>query len=100
MGVRITVLSSALAHGITDDEIRAVMSFYVARIALTPRMVGAQPFLYIAPAAADEPWIEVIADLLDPEVAVVFHAMMLRPALVANLELDQLITPIYSRQRR
>ncbi|MDV7196960.1 hypothetical protein R4172_05210 [Rhodococcus kroppenstedtii] len=98
--MRITVIPSARAHGITDNEIRAVMSFYVARIALTPRMVGAQPFLYIAPAADGEPWIEVIADLRDPEVAVVFHAMMLRHALVANLELDQFITPIYSRQRR
>ena len=94
------MIPSARAHGITDDEIRAVVSFYVVRISLTPRVVGAQPFLYIAPAAADEPWIEVIADLRDPDVAVVFHAMMLRPALVTNLDLDQLITPTYSSQRR
>ncbi|MBE7194127.1 MAG: hypothetical protein INR66_16790 [Gordonia polyisoprenivorans] len=98
--MRITVIPSAHAHGITDDEIRAVVSFYVVRISLTPRVVGTQPYLYIAPAAESEPWIEVIADLRDPDVAIVFHAMMLRPALVANLELDHLITPTYSSQRR
>ena len=98
--MQIKVIPSARAHGITDDEIRAVVSFYVVRVSLTPRVVGAQPFLYIAPAADDEPWIEVIADLNNPAVAVVFHAMMLRPTVVANLDLDKLIDPTYANQRR
>ena len=35
------MIPSARAHGITDDEIRAVVSFYFVRVSLVPRVVGA-----------------------------------------------------------
>jgi hypothetical protein len=50
-------------------------------------------------AADNEPHIEVIADLVDPDEVDVFHAMMLRRALVKSLGLDLFITPEYGRQR-
>lgn len=55
--------------------------------------------LLIGPANANEPWIEVIADLADAEAIVVFHAMMLRRSLVVSLGIDGLIDPTYGPQR-
>ena len=57
------------------------------------------PVLFIGPVADNQPRIEVIADLADAAVAEVFHAMMLRPSLVASLGLDELIEPDYGPQR-
>jgi len=49
--------------------------------------------LFIGPAANNQPWIEVIADLIDPNVAAVFHAMMLHSGLITRLGLDSLVDP-------
>lgn len=99
--MRVTVAPSAKAHGITEDEIRAVISFYALTATLAARKPGAQLALFIGPAAANEPWIEVIADLIAPNTAEVFHAMMLRPSTVTALgALADLIDPQYARQRR
>ena len=53
----------------------------------------------MGPASDNQPWIEVIADLVDPQVAEVFHAMMLRPGVVARLGIDTLVDPDYGPQR-
>jgi hypothetical protein len=97
--VEIVIRSSARAHLIVDEETRAVITYPVLRVGLAPRRANTTPVLFIGPAADNQPWIEVIADLLDPEVAEVFHAMMLRPGLVARLGLDALVDPDYGPQR-
>ncbi len=55
--------------------------------------------LFIGPATENQPWLEVIADLIDLSVAEVFHAMMLRSGLIARLGLDSLVDPDYGPQR-
>jgi hypothetical protein len=55
--------------------------------------VNTAPVLFIGPAADNQPWIEVIADLIDPNVAEVFDAMMLRSGLITRLGLDALVDP-------
>lgn len=57
------------------------------------------PVLSIGPATDNQPWIEVIADVTDPNVAEVFHAMMLRSSLITSLGLDALADPEYGPQR-
>ena len=79
LGVRIDIIPSAEQHGITHDEIRAVVSYPALRIALAPRIPNTTPVLHIGPTAANEPWIEVIADNVTPTELIIFHAMMLRP---------------------
>jgi hypothetical protein len=97
--VRIGIRPSARAHLILDTEIRALVIFPALRLSLEARRPGAQPVLFIGPAVTNEPWIEVIADLANPPMADVFHAMMLRRSLVESLGLDDLIDPEYGPQR-
>jgi len=97
--VEIAIRPSARAHLIADDEIRAVIAHPALRVGLTARRVNTAPVLFIGPAADNQPWIEVIADRIDPSVAEVFHAMMLRPGLIARLGLDPLVDPDYGPQR-
>lgn len=97
--MRIAIRPSARAHLITDDEIRTVITYPALRIGLAPRRVNTAPALFIGPATDDQPWIEVIADLINPDVAEVFHAMILRPNLLARLGLDGLTDPDYGPQR-
>lgn len=97
--LRIAIQPSARQHGITDTEIRSVVSHYALTVLLAPRRYGSRPVLYIGPAAPNHPWIEVIADLRNPTTADVFHAMMLRRSLVAALDISGLIDPQYGPQR-
>ncbi|MBS4729704.1 hypothetical protein MSM1_15590 [Mycobacterium sp. SM1] len=97
--MRISIRPSARAHLILDTEIRALVSFPALRLSLEARRPGAQPVLFIGPAVTGQPWIEVIADLADPLVVDVFHAMMLRRSLIESLGLDELIDPEYGPQR-
>ena len=100
LGMRITILESARDHRITGDEIRAVL-FTGLVFAITARKPGATLFLFIGPAATNQPWIEVIADFADPTDVEVFHAMMLRRSTVTALgpHLAATIRPDYGRQR-
>ncbi len=98
-GVEIVIRSSARAHLIADEEARAVITYPALRVGLAPRRANTAPVLFMGPASDNQPWIEVIADLVDPQVAEVFHAMMLRPGLVARLGLDALVDPDYGPQR-
>jgi hypothetical protein len=97
--VRIEILPSARKHGILDAEIRAVISYPEIRVGLVARFENAYPVLFIGRAADNNPHIEVIADVGAYEQAEVFHAMMLRPATVKNLDLEQFIKPNYGPQR-
>lgn len=98
--MRIEIKPSALAHGITADEIRSVINQGTV-FSLNPRRAGSVPFLYVAPAAVNEPWVELIADHALVGVRVVFHAMMLRPSTVAALgHVGQALNPEYGTQRR
>jgi hypothetical protein len=97
--VEIAIRPSARAHLIADEEIRAVIAYPALRVGLAARRVNTAPMLFIGPAADNQPWLEVIADLIDPSVAEVFHAMMLRSSLIARLGLDSLVDPDYSPQR-
>lgn len=102
-GVRIEINPSALAHGITPNEIRAVINNYELRFSIPTRLanVDANNYLYIGRPADNEPWIELIADHADADVRVIFHAMMLRPSTIAALDhVGTALTPQYSRQRR
>lgn len=98
-GVEIAIRPSARTHFITDEEIRTVITYPALRVGLAPRRTNTAPTLFIGPAADDQPWIEVIADLIDPSIAEVFHAMILRPSLLARLGLDSLAKPDYGPQR-
>jgi hypothetical protein len=94
--VEIVIRSSARAHLITDEEARAVIAYPALRVGLAPRRANTTPVLFLGPAADNQPWIEVIAD---PNVAEVFHAMMLRSGLITRLGLDSLVDPDYGPQR-
>ncbi len=96
--VRIEITSRARQHGITDDEIRSVVSFPVARQAIPARRPLAELFLYVGAVDEHQPHIEVIADHTDTTEAVVFHAMLLRPTTY-NSHLTDVFTPRYARQR-
>jgi len=98
--VRIEIRASAQQHGITDAEIRATITYPALRLPLTARRPHADLYFYTAPAAPNQPWIEVIADHAHPATAIAFHAMMLRPNTVANLGIANLIDPEYARQRK
>lgn len=76
-----------------------MIAYPALRVGLAPRRENTAPVLFIGPAADNQPWIEVIADLIDPNVAEVFHAMMLRSGLVIRLGLDALVDPDYGPQR-
>lgn len=97
--MRIEIKPSARNHGITGDEIRALIAYPALRLPIAARRAGALPVLHIGPAIANQPWIEVIADHIDPAVAEVFHAMMLRPATVQSTGIDELVDPDYGPQR-
>ena len=100
--VRIEITPSARQHGIADDEIRAVVEYPALRVVLTARRVGTRPVLHIGPAGERGPFIEVIVDIVDivdPMIAVAFHAMMLRKSLVTNLGIEHLVVPSYGTQR-
>lgn len=76
-----------------------MIAYPALRVGLAPRRANTAPVLFIGPAAKSQPWIEVIADLIDPNVAEVFHAMMLRSSLITSLGLDALVDPEYGPQR-
>ncbi|MCF3937071.1 MULTISPECIES: hypothetical protein [Gordonia] len=97
--MRIEITPSARQHGIADDEIRAVVEYPALRVVLTARRVGTRPVLHIGPAVERGPFIEVIVDIVDPVIAVAFHAMMLRKSLVTNLGIEHLVVPSYGTQR-
>lgn len=86
--MQITILECAKRHGIAEDEIRAVLSYPVFRIRIAPRQEGADPYLFIGSYDENEPLLEVIADLVDPDQWIAFHAMMLRPSTIQNLGLE------------
>lgn len=98
--VRIDINPSALRHDITITEIHTVINHPEIRYSLSPRIPNAVPVLFIGRGADNEPHIEVIADILDTDHTEAFHAMMLRPSLVAALGLDRFITPDCAPQRR
>lgn len=100
--MRIDILPPAAWHGITATEIRAVIAYPAVRIILTPRRtdIATAPVLHVGRPASNEPHLEVIADLIDPTVVTVFHAMMLRPVVVAEHNLEAYLTPDYAAQRR
>ncbi|MFE3444702.1 hypothetical protein ACFXNW_16865 [Nocardia sp. NPDC059180] len=89
--MRITILECARKHGITEQEIRAVVSYPLLRVQVTPRLPGAVPHLFIGNFDEGEPLLEIIADLVDPAEWVVFHAMMLRPQTIKQLQLEALL---------
>lgn len=99
--MRIEILPSAKRHGITGAEIRTVINHYEIRVSVDPRdpSIEADDYFHVGRGADNEPHIEVVADFIDPAVAVVFHAMMLRPSQVRILRLNQYITPEYGPQR-
>ena len=97
--MEIAIRPSAHAHLIADEEIRAVIAYPALRVGLAPRRANTAPVLFIGPAADNQPWLEVIADLIDPNVAEIFHAMMLRSDLITRLGLDSMVDPDYGPQR-
>lgn len=68
-----------------------MVSYPTLRMQLTPRLPEAVPYLFIGNFDTEEPLIEVIADLADPDEWVVFHAMMLRPQMISQLRLEELL---------
>ena len=76
-----------------------MIAYPALRVGLVARRVNTAPVLFIGPSAAGQPWLEVIANPIGPGVADVFHAMMLRPGLIARLGLDSLVDPDYGPQR-
>lgn len=71
----IVILSSALWHGVTPEEIRQVVEHLRVRNRLTSRrFADAEPFRCIGDPSV---WIETLVDERG-EDRVVFHAMVLR----------------------
>lgn len=98
--VQISVIDSARQHGITDEEIRSVVSFPAFRFRLVPRRLGSLPYAYIG-GVSNEPLIEVFADSAPVGELVVFHAMLLRMSTVQAAGLEAVIPAdrIAQRQR-
>ncbi|MGH3644393.1 MAG: hypothetical protein ACRDUX_35870 [Mycobacterium sp.] len=90
--------SNAHAHLIIDGEATAVIAHPRTALGLLP-VERTRRRCFIGPAADNQSWIEVIADLIDPNVAEVFHALMLRSGLITRLGLDSLVDPEYGPQR-
>ena len=84
----------------TKWEILAVLEYPNLRIPLIGRRPGDVLWLFVGRAGANEPHIEVIADVRDPDHTVVFHAMFLRRELVRRLALDRWISPDFAAQRK
>lgn len=97
--MRVLIRATALHHGITPDEIRAVIEFPALRIRLAARREGERLKLFVGPPTARQPWIEVIGDFTD-EALVVFHGMMLRPTVLRSHESDHLVIAEYGPQRK
>lgn len=101
--MRIEILAPATWHSITEDEIRTVVNYYELRIGIASRLpahIATDTYLQIGRAADNQPHIELIADTINPDVTIVFHAMMLRPVTVANLNLETYgLLPEYAPQR-
>lgn len=101
--MRIKVLAPATWHSITETEIATIVNHYELRISIDSRLpahIATDTYLQIGRAADNQPHIEIIADFIDPTTAVVFHAMMLRPATVEALNLETLgLNPEYATQR-
>lgn len=90
---------SALQHGITVEEINAVVAYPELQRTMIARRPGAQLVLAVGAYDVNEPYIEVIYDRAADEV---FHAMMLRMALVRSAGIAEHIdlNRIAERQRR
>ncbi|MGH3563101.1 MAG: hypothetical protein ACRDTN_15290 [Mycobacterium sp.] len=77
------------AHGITGDEIRAVVEYPIIVSRVEPRHPDSDPHIFVGRFDENEPPIEVGADRVDAQHWLVFHAMMLRPATAKDLGLDE-----------
>jgi hypothetical protein len=82
--VRIRCLPTAWQHGITGDEIRAVISFPLLRYGITTAYPDADTYMFVG-AMNNEPWIEVAAEDEDGHTWAVFHAMVLTPRVAAEV---------------
>lgn len=78
--MRITIINSARKHGITDEEIRNVVSFPMARYRIRSRRDPTARVFRILGAEDHGPDIEVIAEELGDEMQVL-HAMLLTGAI-------------------
>ncbi len=98
--MRITIRPSALAHGITETEIRAIIEYPEYRARVAARRPDANLTVTVGAYDINEPYIEIIYDT-QPGEYVVFHAMMLRSSTIAATQLDGHINPgrITKRQR-
>ncbi len=98
--MRITIRPSALAHGITDTEIRCVVEYPEHQAHIEARIPGASLTIAIGAYDVNEPYIEVIYDTRRGE-RIVFHAMMLRPSTITSTQLAGHIDTgrVASRQR-
>ncbi len=56
------ILASARQHGITDEEIRAVIEYPMWTARVVARIPDSEPRLYIGRRVDTEPPIEVLAD--------------------------------------
>ncbi|BBZ39405.1 hypothetical protein [Mycobacterium conspicuum] len=82
--MRIRCLPTAWQHGITGDEIRAVISFPLLRYGITTAYPDADTYMFVG-AMNNEPWIEVAAEDEDGHTWAVFHAMVLTPGVAAEV---------------
>ncbi|QKT05847.1 hypothetical protein HUN08_00515 [Gordonia sp. X0973] len=100
--MRIEIRPSARRHGITDDEIRTVVEYPGLRMSVASRKSpDAHPELFIGQAAANEPYLEVAAEVID-RTTEVFHATMLRQSTVTSTGIAEYLDPahITRTQRR
>jgi hypothetical protein len=88
--VRIELVGTRVfAHGITGDEIRAVVEYPIIVSRVEPRRSDSDPHIFVGRFDENEPLIEVGADRVDAEHWLVFHAMMLRASTAKELRLDE-----------
>lgn len=97
--MQISIIDSGRHHGITDDEIRSVVSFPAFRFRLVPRRAGALPYAYLG-GESDEPLIEVFADAAPVGELVVSHVMLLRTSTVQAVGLQAVIPMDRQRPQR
>lgn len=99
--MRITITPSALDHSITPVEIRTVVEYPEHRVPLVARRPSARLVLAIGAYDANEPYIEVIYDVISRDEFEVFHGMMLRRSTIKAAKIGYLLDPhrIASGQR-
>ena len=82
--MRIEILPIAWQHSITEDEIRAIITYPLLRYGITTAYPEADTYMFIG-KINNQPWIEVASEDEGSANWAVFHAMILTPRVAREV---------------